>query len=135
MSFENEFLTFWNDFIRHEDTIKELVEETERDEQGKEIITKQGIQLGELLEFFWRLFDSKQLHNFKGKFIKPNKPKVEELIPKITKALDVRLKEMKEQLLQINSQLSLTEQNFTTSFNESSTSIVNMLSIIAKKIE
>jgi len=134
MSFENEFLKFWDKFVHHEDTIKELVEETETDEQGNKVITKKGIQLGEFLEFFWRLFDSKQLHNFKGKFIKPNKPKVEELIPKITEALDVRLKEIKEQLIQVNSQLSLTEQNFTISFNENSTSITNMLSTIAKKI-
>ena len=133
MSFENEFLTFWNDFIRHEDTIKELVEETERDEQGKEIITKQGIQLGELLEFFWRLFDSKQLHNFKGKFIKPDKPKVEELIPKVTEALDVRLREMAEQLLQIKEDMKSQHDANINQFTTSTTTIAGMLSEIARK--
>lgn len=110
-----------------------MVEETETDEQGKEIITKKGIQLGEFLEFFWRLFDSKQLHNFTGKFIKPNKPKVEELIPKVTEALDVRLKEIREQLMQVNAQLNLQEQNFSSSLDKNTSSIVNMLSVIASK--
>jgi len=135
MSFESDFLPFWNDFIHHEDTLKELVEETETDEQGNKIITKKGIQLGEFLEFFWRLFDSKQLHNFNGKFIKPNKPKVEELIPKITEAVDVRLKEMTNQLKQINAQLSSQEKNFTGSFEMSTKTIADMLSTISRKIE
>nr|CAG8563169.1 14964_t:CDS:10 [Entrophospora candida] len=51
-------------FIRHPDALKELVEETERDEKDNEVVTKKGIQLREFLEFFWRLSDSKQLHNF-----------------------------------------------------------------------
>jgi len=134
MSFTSDFLSFWNDFIRHEDTIKELVEEIERDEQEKEIITKKGIQLGEFLEFFWRLFDSKQLHNFTGKFIKPNKPKVEELIPKITEALDVRLKEIKEQLIQVKEELSSQEKNYTSTFNSQVSRLSTSLLEICKKI-
>jgi ATPase family associated with various cellular activities (AAA) len=135
MSFESDFIPFWNKFIHHPDTLKELVEEVEKDEQGKEVVTKKGIQLGEFLEFFWRLFDSKQLHNFTGKFIKPSKPTVEELIPKVTEAVDVRLREIREQLIQIDSRLNLQEQNFTGSFSSSTASIVNMLAEIAKKIE
>jgi hypothetical protein len=60
----------------------------EYDENGEEIITRQGIALGEFLEFFWRSFDSKQLHNFEGEFIKPNKPKLEESLPQLTEAVD-----------------------------------------------
>jgi len=135
MSFENDFLKFWRTFIIHPDTLKELVEETELNEQGEEIITKQGIPLGEFLEFFWRLFDSKQLHNFTGKFIKPNKPKVEELIPKITEVLDTRLNELSKQLKEINSQLTFQEQNYTTALTGNIDGMTMILKEICKKIE
>jgi ATPase family associated with various cellular activities (AAA) len=135
MNFKSDFLPFWDRFIRHPDTLKELVEEIEHNDKGEEIVTKKGIRLGEFLEFFWRLFDSKQLHNFTGKYEKPNKPTVEELIPKITEALDVRLKEIREQLIQVNSQLSLQEQNFTGSFNNNVTRVTEILTEIAKRIE
>ena len=134
MSFESDFLPFWNDFIRHPDTLKELVEETETDEQGNEIVTKKGIQLGEFLEFFWRLFDSKQLHNFNGKFVKPNKPTMEELIPKITEAVDIRLKEIREQLIQIKEEINSKGNEYTSAFNIGNTSIIGMLEEIGKKI-
>ncbi|CAI2162055.1 11670_t:CDS:2 [Funneliformis geosporum] len=47
----------------------------------------------------------------------PNKPKVEELIPKITEAVDVRLKEMTEQLKQINYKLTSQCELYTSAFN------------------
>lgn len=135
MSFKADFLPFWHDFIRHPDTIKELVEESELDDKGQEIITKKGIQLGEFLEFFWRLFDSKQLHNFTGKFIKPNKPKLEELIPNITEAIDFRLKELSNHLKEINAQLTFQEQNYTTALTGNIDGMTMILKEICKKIE
>jgi len=132
MNFENEFLKFWDRFIHHPDTLKELVEEVEYNEKGEEIITKKGIQLGEFLEFFWRLFDSKQLHNFTGKFIKPNKPTVNELIPKITEALDVRLKELTEQLKLTNNELMEQKSEFTNVITHNTTRMSQILEQIAK---
>jgi hypothetical protein len=80
------------------------------------------------------LFDSKQLHNFKGKFTKPNKPTVEELIPKITEAVDTRLKEMTNQLKQINAQLSSQCELYTSAFNGQISRISTGLLEIGKKI-
>ncbi|WNE40198.1 MAG: Signal recognition particle receptor FtsY [Mycoplasmataceae bacterium] len=134
MSFNSDYLPFWDKFFRHPDSIKELVEEVEYNEQGEEIIKKKGIQLGEFLEFFWRLFDSKQLHNFTGKFIKPNKPKLEELVPKITEAIDVRLKELSEQLIQIKGEIELKGNQYVDSFNRGNTSIIGILTEIGKKV-
>jgi hypothetical protein len=118
MNFKSDFIPFWDKFIRHEDTLKELVEETERDENDNEIITKKGIQLGELLEFFWRLFDSKQLEHFQGKFEPPRKPKIEEVVEitagRISKSIDVRLKELIETAEEIKNQ-ALTARNTCTS--------------------
>ena len=133
MSFENEFLDFWYKFIRNSDTLKELVEETKIDDKGEEVIAKKGIQLGEFLEFFWRLFDSKQLHNFDGKYERPNKPKVEELIPKITEAVDTRLAELNIRVTEIKERIFYLTETFNTTFNDNTTKIDSTLNEIAKK--
>ncbi|CAG8637103.1 5244_t:CDS:2, partial [Diversispora eburnea] len=75
-------------FITNSDTKEQLNEEKKKDDKGNEIVIKKGIQVGEMLEFFWRLFDSKQLPHFNGKFENPRKPTNEEVIPKITEAID-----------------------------------------------
>jgi hypothetical protein len=134
MNFKSDFLPFWDKFIRHSETLEELVEETEKDERGKKIITKKGIQLGEFLEFFWRLSDSKQLHNFTGKFVKPNKPKVEELIPQITEAVDTRLKELGKKLTQFQDNMSQWHIDNFSQFNNNATKIAELLTAIGEKI-
>jgi hypothetical protein len=55
-----------------------------------------------MFEFFWRLFDSKQLDHFDGKFINPRRPKIEQIVEKsiplaanqISKSISIRLKEL-----------------------------------------
>ncbi|CAI2187227.1 8989_t:CDS:2 [Funneliformis geosporum] len=89
ISKESQSQNLW--FITNSDTRKQLNEEKVVDDKGEEKITKKGIQVGEMLEFFWRLFDSKQLANFTGKFENPRKPTTEEIIPTITEAIDIRL--------------------------------------------
>jgi len=134
MSFESFFLPFWQKFITHPDTQKQSVEEKEIDEKGEEKITKKGIKIGEMLEFFWRLFDSKQLHNFHGKYEKPQKPTVEELMPSITEAIDVRLKEINEQLQKINGDVSLRNSDFVSEINRNFLNLATILTDLAKKI-
>ncbi|CAG8528545.1 2417_t:CDS:2 [Ambispora gerdemannii] len=84
---------------------------------------------------YTKLFDSKQLHNFTGKYEKPRKPTTDELIPQITEALDVRLKEMNEQLIRVNEEMVSQKQNFFETFNHNTNLIANILGEIAKKIE
>jgi len=134
MSFESFFLPFWQKFITHPDTQKQLVEEKEIDEKGEEKITKKGIKIGEMLEFFWRLFDSKQLHNFNGKYEKPQKPTTEELIPTITEAIDVRLKEIKEQLTRVNEEMVSQKQEYIGSFKSQIDKISLLLKAIGEKV-
>ena len=72
---------------------------------------KVKIKWGEFFEFFWRLYDSKQLENFEGKFENPRNPKIEEVLANveqtmkltankisedISKALDTRLNELNQ---------------------------------------
>lgn len=133
-SFENEFLTFWHKFIRNAETLNELVEEKEFDNKtGKEITKKKGIQLGEFFEFFWKLFDSKQLHNFDGKWEKPSEPKVEELMPKITEAIDNRISELNLRLVQITEEINHQTATFITTFNKNATDIANAVKEVARK--
>ena len=58
---------------------------------------------------------------------------MEELIPKVTEALDIRLKEMKEQLLQIKEDMKLQHDANINQFTASTTTIAGMLSEIARK--
>jgi len=134
MNFENDFISFWNKFIAYPDTQKQIAEEKEIDEKGEEKITKKGIRIGEVLEFFWRLFDSKQLHNFHGKYEKPQKPTVEELMPSITEAIDVRLKEINKQLQKINEDVSLRNSDFVSEINRNFLNLATILTDLAKKI-
>jgi len=59
---------------------------------------------------------------------------VEELIPKVTEVLDVRLKEMKEQLIQVNEEAKLQRQEFVGTFNNKISELITNLQQIGKKI-
>ena len=59
---------------------------------------------------------------------------MEELIPKVTEALDVRLKEMKEQLIQTNEESRLQRQEFVGTFNNKISELITNLQQIGKKI-
>jgi hypothetical protein len=58
---------------------------------------------------------------------------VEELIPKVTEALDVRLKEIKEQLIQVKEDINSQCSDRSIEFTKSVTLIAEMLKQIAQK--
>jgi hypothetical protein len=57
---------------------------------------------------------------------------VEELIPKVTEALDVRLKEIKEQLIQIKEDMGRHHGENAGQFASSVTTIAGMIGEISK---
>ena len=135
MSFKDEFLPFFRKFITNSDTQKQLKEEKKTDDKGEEKIIKKGIQIGEMLEFFWRLFDSKQLENFDGKFENPRKPTTEEIIPTITEAIDVRLKELNAQASKIKLELEAANKDNIQTIGLNFKLIADMLAEIGKRME
>lgn len=134
MNFKDEFLPFWRKFINHSETQKQLVE-VKKEHATKENPTQPGIKIGEMLEFFWNLFDSKQLPHFYGKYEKPKKPTTEELIPTITEVLDIRLKELTEQVTRVNEELNLQKQQYVGELNHNISKLQITLGEICKKIE
>jgi hypothetical protein len=81
------------------------------------------------------LFDSKQLTNFNGKFENPRKPTAEEIMPTITEAIDVRLKELTEQTRKLKVELEAANKDYVKIINLNSKLVADMLAEIGKKIE
>jgi len=75
------------------------------------------------------------LKHFQGKYEKPRKPTTEEVIPKITEAIDIRLKELNEQAKQIKEELELTREESIEAFNLKTDQIKGMLAEICNKID
>jgi len=60
-----------------------------------------------MFEFFWRLYDSKQLGSFDGKFVNPRQPKIEEV-------LGTRLKELSESVEELRITVQSAKIQHTT---------------------
>jgi len=94
--FDKEFLPFWEKFIS---TNPDAEYEPERDEQIENQEQKKlKIKWGEMFEFFWRLYDSKQLGSFEGKFDNPRQPKIEEVLGTRLKELTMSLEDLKRKV-------------------------------------
>ncbi|CAG8447688.1 9240_t:CDS:2 [Cetraspora pellucida] len=136
--------SFWHKFINHPDT-KEQLPEIKEDEVDKltgeiiidektgkprEIIKQKGIQIGEFLEFFWQKFDNKEIEEFGGKFEKPQKPKIEEVVEEtvklaankmandISKVIDTRLQELNKTANQTRSDIESSLDLISTSISQ-----------------
>ena len=134
MSFNDDFVPFWKRFIAHPETKKKLPE-IKKEDATPQYPEQPGIQLGEFFEFFWNLKDSKQLPHFNGKWDPPRKPKIEDTIPKITEALDVRLKGIYDKAREIKDEIKAANHDYTTLTKMGITQITGMLAEIGKKIE
>ncbi|CAG8615731.1 5010_t:CDS:2 [Diversispora eburnea] len=74
-----------------------------------------------MFEFFWRLFDSKQLEYFEGKFINPRQPKIEQVVRthltlaanQISKSIGTKLRELAETAEEIKNQAREDRNNCT----------------------
>ncbi|CAI2184646.1 4131_t:CDS:2 [Funneliformis geosporum] len=82
--------------------------EVKKESATKEKPTQPGIKIGEI----------KQLPHFYGKYEKPKKPTTEEIMPSITESIDVRLKELTEQLKQTKEEMSLQRNQYIGEFNQ-----------------
>ena len=95
-----------------------------------------------MFEFFWRLFDSKQLDHFDGKFTNPRNPKIEQVVEtnlisvgnQISKSISVRLKELNETTENIRLTTQETQNNFISTIDYSLEQLKLMLSEIGKRI-
>ena len=122
--FDKDFLPFWNKFISSNPNA-EYEPEKDDDQTNQPPSTsppkKTKIKWGEFFEFFWRLYDSKQLENFEGKFENPRTPKLEEVLEQtsrlatnkiskdISEAIDNRLKELNEAVRNTNSTIQSSQ--------------------------
>ena len=95
--FDKDFLPFWDKFISNNPNA-EYEPETDDSNQSNNPPKKVKIKWGEFFEFFWRLYDSKQLENFNGKFFNPRSPKVEDSLASIEQALKLTANKMSEEI-------------------------------------
>lgn len=84
MYYDNDFLPFWDKFIVANPNAEYEPEKDDENQEESENNEKNKIKikLGEMFEFFWNLFDSKQLEHFQGKYIPSRKPKIEDVVAK-----------------------------------------------------
>jgi hypothetical protein len=143
--FNGKFLPFWRKFINNADTQKELKEIKEWKtnpitNEREEVIKQKGIQLGEFLEFFWQLYDSKQLENSNGKWEKPKKPNLEEVLEAnlkltankiggdIAKVIETRLNELNNTAKETKNILNTGSANLNNAISSGINSINVLLS-------
>ncbi|WNE40171.1 MAG: ATP-dependent zinc metalloprotease FtsH [Mycoplasmataceae bacterium] len=145
--------SFWNKFIEHtenQEQLNEIKEEEVDKETGeviideqtgkpKEIIKQKGIQLGEFFEFFWQKYDNKEIEEFDGKFTKPQKPKIEEVVDEvvklaankiandISKAIDTRLRELKEIANETRVDIQDGQNGIATAISQGIEELANLL--------
>jgi len=98
--------------------------------ESEEVIKQKGIQIGEFLEFFWQKFDNKEIEEFNGKFEKPQKPKIEEVVEEtvklaankmandIGKAINIRLKELNATANQTRSDIESSLDLISTAISQ-----------------
>ena len=122
--FDKDFLPFWNTFITNNPNAEYEPDKDNDDQTNQQTNTnptkKTKIKWGEFFEFFWRLYDSKQLESFEGKFENPRTPKLENVLANvdqtlkitanklsedISKALDTRLNELNETIKDIKDEI------------------------------
>lgn len=132
-------MPFWNKFISNTNTQKELREEAEF-VNGERKVKKKGIQWGEFFEFFWQLYDSKQLENSDGKWEKPQKPKIEEVVEEtvklaankistdIAKAIETRLNKLNNTAKDTKNIINTTSTNLSSTISSGLTQIQVLLS-------
>lgn len=134
-------VSFWDKFISNEDNKKILNEEKETNEQGEEVINQKGIQLGELLQFFWQKFDSGELwdKDFDAKFESPREPKIHDIVVqganKISESIDKRLKELDETTDKIRQEIEAGQNDIANTIDKALDQITTLLSTIASKID
>ena len=89
-----------------------------------------------MFEFFWKLFDSKQLEYFAGKFINPRNPKIEQIVEthltlaanQISKSIDIRLKEIAQTAETIKNNSREDINNYTSAIESGLESIRLLMS-------
>jgi len=132
--FDKDFLPFWNTFITNNPNA-EYEPEKDDDQTNQQSSTSQPkkvkIKWGEFFEFFWRLYDSKQLESFEGKFENPREPKIEQtlatmeqtmklttnkLSEDINKTLDARLNELNDTAKDIRREIQTGQDNMNRDF-------------------
>ena len=124
MYFDNDFIPFWKKFIEknpnaeYEPGKEEEVQKNNNEGEKEKI----KIKWGEMFEFFWNLFDSKQLEHFTGKFINPRRPTVEQVAEQvgnqISNSISTRLKELTETAEEIKLQSQEARSNCTSAIED-----------------
>ncbi|CAJ0762006.1 17002_t:CDS:2 [Entrophospora sp. SA101] len=99
---------------------------------------KVKIKWGEFFEFFWRLYDSKQLESFEGKFINPRQPKIEQTTEVIGNNLIITANKISEDIskaleTKLN-ELNQTANQTRQTIQSSQTAMSNTLSQIMGEI-
>ncbi|RHZ36569.1 hypothetical protein GvMRE_I2g230 [endosymbiont GvMRE of Glomus versiforme] len=148
--FDKDFLPFWNKFINNNPGA-EYEPEKDNDnqtnnQQPNQQPKKVKIKWGEFFEFFWRLYDSKQLENFEGKFTNPRNPKIGEVLARvdqsliltankisedISKSLDTRLKELNQTANQTRTAIQTSQTAMNGTVSRTMQQISALLSTIA----
>ena len=105
----------------------------------EEIVKQKGIQVGEMLEFFWQKFDNKEIEEFSGKFEKPQKPKIEEVVEEtvklaankmandISKVIDIRLQELKIVTNETKSEIEAGLETVATAISQGVEEITSLM--------
>ncbi|WP_425451142.1 hypothetical protein [endosymbiont GvMRE of Glomus versiforme] len=146
---------FWNKFINNNpgaeyepERDEENIEEQE-DDDNEPKDKKVKIKWGEFFEFFWHLYDSKQLEAFEGEFINPRNPKLEEVLATvdstlklttnklskdICKAIDARLNEMNDTITEIRDSIDVGQNAMSTSIDNFSNEISILLTSIGEHL-
>ena len=139
-------ITNTSDFTKqYPKTQEKLNQIKETNENGEEVIKQKGIQWGEFFEFFWSLYDSKQLENFEGEFITPRKTEIEEILTgvekniltsanQISKTIETRLNELKTATENAQLAVSLSQSNSVNNINDNISTIATLLGEISSRI-
>ncbi|RHZ36061.1 AAA family ATPase [endosymbiont GvMRE of Glomus versiforme] len=150
--FDGHFLPFWNKFINSNPNAEyepDKDDDTNQGNSSNQNNEKVKIKWGEFFEFFWRLYDSKQLDNFEGKFINPRNPKIEEVLVKventlkltankisedISKAIDTRLKELDQTANQTRQTIQNSQTAMSSTISRNLEEIKNRLQEIGRNM-
>ncbi len=144
--FDKDFLPFWSKFISSNPNAeyeKGDDNQTQSSSQQPAQPKKIRIKWGEFFEFFWRLYDSKQLENFEGKFENPRTPKVEEVLEQtskltankisedISKAIETKLNELNQNIAETRNSIQSNQGNMVSTLSRTMQQITGLLSEIA----
>ena len=148
--FDKDFLPFWNKFISSNPNAEY---EPENDDNQQSTNPQQNtppkkvkIKWGEFFEFFWRLYDSKQLENFNGKFFNPRPPKIEQVVEEsakviankisidISKAIETKLNELNQTAAQTRNAIVSGQGMLNTTLSRTMADIQSRLAEIGGNI-